>query len=299
MATQLHINECIDSKDMAIARKNELDLPRDLAVSLGNEAVEIVRSGKYRSPRGTEVVIAEAVSKAIASKLSIPPATVLPAASNGGFETTVVEVANETTLGAARRLRALGHEPLALNFANGKYAGGGFLSGARAQEETLCRSGALFATLDGDPMYAAHARRPTPDSTDWCILSPEVPIFRTDQGTLLEEPWNLSIITCAAPVASRIGQGKAIVLMRQRIERILMVAHAYGYEALVLGAWGCGAFGNDPRETAKALFAALEGPMAGCFRYVVFAVTDWSDERRFLGPFRDEAAARPRIQSTT
>ena len=61
----------------------------------------------------------------------------------------------------------------------------------------------------------------------------------------------------------------------------------YGYEALVLGAWGCGAFANDPYRTAVDFRKALETDFRGYFSDVVFAVTDWSRERRFLGPFRD------------
>ena len=55
----------------------------------------------------------------------------------------------------------------------------------------------------------------------------------------------------------------------------------------MLGAWGCGAFGNDAERTAGDFRRALEGEFDGAFSDVVFAVTDWSPERRFLGPFRD------------
>jgi uncharacterized protein (TIGR02452 family) len=54
----------------------------------------------------------------------------------------------------------------------------------------------------------------------------------------------------------------------------------------VLGAWGCGAFGNDPNRTAVDFREALENEFRGAFSDVVFAITDWSPERRFLGPFR-------------
>jgi uncharacterized protein (DUF1810 family) len=177
--------------------------------------------------------------------------------------------------------------PLALNFANGVTPGGGFLNGARAQEETLCRSSALYLTLMGDRMYKEHAERPFRDSTDWCILSPDVPVFREDDGTPLEEPWFLSFITCAAPEAKKIGTQTAADLLRQRIHRVLAVAHAHGFEALVLGAWGCGAFGNDPHRTAADFRNALETGFRGAFSEIVFAISDRSPERRFLGPFRD------------
>jgi uncharacterized protein (TIGR02452 family) len=198
-----------------------------------------------------------------------------------------VQVSNETTLAAAFRLVEGGLRPLALNFANGVQPGGGFLGGARAQEEVLCRSSALYQTLVGDPMYEAHRERPRPDSTDWAIHSPDVPVFRKDDGTVLENYWLLSFLTCAAPYAPAIGQPESAELLRQRIRRVLAIAHGCGYAALVLGAWGCGAFRNDPHRAAVDFRQALENDFAGAFSDVVFAITDWSPERRFLGPFRD------------
>jgi uncharacterized protein (TIGR02452 family) len=183
-------------------------------------------------------------------------------------------------------LKDAGERVLALNFANGIHPGGGFLSGARAQEEVLCRSSALHATLQGDPMYAAHRQRPRPDSTDRAILSPDVPVFRDEDGTALDSPWSLSILSCAAPYAPAVGQPRAGDLLQARIRRVLAIARAYEYSALVLGAWGCGAFGNDPVRTARDSNTALF-EQAGGFSEVVFAIADWSPERRFLGPFRD------------
>jgi len=166
----------------------------------------------------------------------------------------------------------------------------------RAQEETLCRSSALFATIEGDPMYAAHRSRSDQASSGWAILSPDVPFFRADDGSPLDRPWLLSVLTCAAPVAQRTAMGTgedavAALLLCARIHRVLAIAEAYRFEALVLGAWGCGAFGNDAPRTARDFREALTGPFLGAFREVVFAIADWSSERRFLGPFRDALAA--------
>jgi len=73
--------------------------------------------------------------------------------------------------------------------------------------------------------------------------------------------------------------------LEKRIHRILEVASAYDYDTFVLGAYGCGAFGNDPYPAARDFRNALEGDFAGHFSELVFAVTDWSVERKFLGPF--------------
>jgi uncharacterized protein (TIGR02452 family) len=112
-----------------------------------------------------------------------------------------------------------------------------------------------------------------------------------DNGTELPQPWLLSFITCAAPYAPAIGQPAAQDLLRKRIHRVLAIARAYGYAELVLGAWGCGAFANDPHRTAADFRQALENEYRGAFSDIVFAVTDWSEERKFLGPFRDAFAA--------
>jgi uncharacterized protein (TIGR02452 family) len=283
----LKLQTCLDSSQMAEQRRHELSIPRHLASELGKSAVAAADSGRYLRPDGKPVDWGDAVRTAIASKVSIPPDTNLLTRGAASFSETRVTVTNETTLGASRRLIEDGSRPLALNFANGVHPGGGFLNGARAQEEVLCRSSALFATLEGDAMYEAHRQRPRPDSTDWAIYSPDVPVFRNDAGTTLEEPWLLSFITCAAPYAPRIGQSEAADLLQKRIHRVLSIANAFGYTTLVLGAWGCGAFGNDPRRTAIDFRAALESRFDGAFSEVIFAITDWSPERKFLAPFCD------------
>lgn len=271
---------------MAGARRRELDVSRDVAQFLGRSAVEAARSGRYDCD-GKPVDWSALVEAARSKKVSLPPDAPLPRCARPPFPETRVHVANETTLGAAERLTAAGHTPLALNFANGITPGGGFLHGARAQEEVLCRSSALHATLEGDSMYAAHAKRPLPDSTEWTILSPDVPVFRRDDGTPLERPWLLSFATCAAPYAPTVGQPRSGDLLEARIRRVLAIARAYGYATLVLGAWGCGAFGNDPRRTARDFRRALDGEFDGAFSDVVFAIADWSEERRSLEPFAD------------
>lgn len=276
---------CQDSPEMAQLRRAELAIPRSRAAELGEEAVAAIDSGEYVAESGSVVDWSQQVHTAHLNKITIPPEDSLPEHAPTTFHETRVMVANQTTLGAARELVQRGGKPFALNLANGVIPGGGFLGGARAQEETLCRSSALYKTLVDDPMYDAHSRRPLPDSTDWAIYSPGVPVFRRDDGTALDEPWLLSFLTCAAPYAPHVGQPDSGDLLRKRIQRVLAIARAYGYSSLVLGAWGCGAFKNDPVRTAQDFRGALEGDFDGAFNEVVFAVADWSPDRRFLGPF--------------
>lgn len=278
---------CQDSAEMALINQRQLYIPRHTAISLGQSAVTAIESGHYTDANGKQIDWRESVQQAIDSKISIPPDKALPCPPIQHRHRTRIQVVNENTLVTARRVTQQGPHPLVLNLANGVHPGGGFLNGARAQEETLFRSSALYATLKNDPMYKAHSRRELPDSSDWVIYSPHVPVFRDEMGIALDHPWLMNVITCAAPYAPTVGQPTSSTLLRQRIHRILFIARSYGYRSLILGAWGCGAFGNDAEQTARDFRLAFENAFCGDFEHVWFSISDWSPERRFLKPFAE------------
>ena len=288
----LELTASEDSDRRAESARSRLMLERSHAARLGRSAVEISRAGKYERADGTTVDIGDGVKRAIESKESIPPDEAFSVPDEPRFASTRVWLINDTTLAVARELADEDENTAALNFASGVNPGGGFLKGARAQEETLCRSSALYVTLKGDPMYDAHRKQSAPESSAWIIRSPNVPVFRNDAGEPLDESWRVTFLTCAAPNASRVGSKRSHELLDQRIHRVLELSAARGQSTLVLGAWGCGAFGNDPNGVAPMFKKHLED-FAGCFRTVVFAVTDWSKNRRTFGPFAS-ALARAR-----
>src|SRR5207244_3589918 len=158
---------------------------------------------------------------------------------------------------------AEGFRVVALNFASARHPGGGFLGGARAQEESLCRSSALYACINGNPMYAHHAPLTGGFYTNYAIYSPDVPVFRSDGGDWLDEPYLCSFITSPAVNvgALRGGESGDVIRdeMRERIEKVLAIAAAHGHIAVVLGAWGCGVFRNDPEMIAELFARALRG----------------------------------------
>lgn len=274
----------IDSAELGARWQSLLDIDRGVARALGLEAIDWIAEGRYVAPSGRVVDIATLVDASMAATVSVPPERSVSQPA-GTMSSTLVDVSNESSLAAAARLMDEGHVPLVLNMASGISPGGGFLSGARAQEEYLCRSSALWATIRDDEMYPTHATREDYESSDWMIVSPQVPVFRDDAGSPLEQPWHANVITSAAPVAHRVGAERSALLMERRIDRLLAVSAEHGYRALVLGAWGCGAFGNDVHATARAFRTALVEHYAGVFHRVTFAITDWSPDRRFLGPF--------------
>ena len=223
--------------------------------------------------------------------VAYPPDTELSAVPPGSH-VTQFDVRNETTLVAARRMAEAGRRPVALNFASARRAGGGFLNGALAQEESLARSSGLYACLVDNPMYAYHRTGRNALYSNYALYSPAVPVFRTDDGALLEEIYHCAFISAPAPNAHALGRRAArrmprvLRVMAERIAKVLTIGAAHGHDTIILGAWGCGAFGNDPAEVASLFHAALTGPFQGVYQTVVFAVLDFSPEERFIGPFR-------------
>lgn len=237
---------------------------------LADQTLEILQHGRYTSSLGTDVDIAAALDACReATRLYSPESlqqlrtTVL--AQPPPEQRLRIDVANETTLqGIAALVTEFGDSSIAaLNFASARNPGGGFLGGAQAQEESLARSSGLYASqlMAGD-FYERHRRAPSLLYSDAMILSPHCPVFRSDDGDLLPAPPRVCFITAAAPNAGAIADQRPFELpqidttLQRRAEAVLTLAAAHGYRHLVLGAWGCGVFRNDPAKVA-ATFAQL------------------------------------------
>lgn len=135
-----------------------LKISRDRAAELGRETVAILKAGSYETSTRGRVHIRAAVDKAVAETVTYGPTDELPQ-QGPHAGTMTVEVRNMTTLAGVRLLQAQGRDPAALNFASATHPGGGFLTGALAQEEYLARSSGLWACLAANPMYDFHQGR--------------------------------------------------------------------------------------------------------------------------------------------
>lgn len=275
--------------------------------AIAGETERIVAQGGYTAPGGQWVDITDDVARAVAeTRLYAPGDAVAPPPSGGAprcappaggsLDEARYEVTAESSLAAARRLATDGEPVAVLNFASARNPGGGYLNGAQAQEEALCRASALYRCLRRAPeYYAAHRADPSPFYSDRVIHSPAVPVFRDDRGRLLGTPYRVGFLTSAAPNAGVVARRDPRAVARlpaallARGGRVLEVAAAHGYRRLVLGAWGCGVFMNDPAQVAAAFHAHLTGTgrFAGRFDRVVFGVLD----RRDPSPVRAAFAA--------
>ncbi len=275
-------------------------MSRGLRAKQGQETVGICDRGWYELPGGERVDIRKAVSQCVKNTtLHLPTELqrladqLQPAARSTSTE---FHITNETTLAAARRMVCAEGKTktLALNFASAKSPGGGFLGGSQAQEESLARSSALYPSLISQTgYYEANRVYRSALYTDHMILSPDVPVFRDDDGEFLPQPYLLSFLTSPAVNAGAVAansphlNSQVLPTMKVRLTKLLTLAAVKGYEHLLLGAWGCGVFRNDPVAVANLFAAALldDSRFHDRFASVRFAVLDTQPGARIITPF--------------
>lgn len=270
------------------------------------ENFRIVSAGGYALPDGTRVELADAVAAARAGTLLHRPDELSEAldalltAEPRLDGPARVDVAEEKTGEGGRRLaRETGRVPAVLNFASAKNPGGGYVGGARAQEEDLCRCSALYETLmERSEYYEANRACGQLYYTDHMIYSPAVPFFRGEDYELLGEPVALHVITAPAPNAGEIlrrdpeAGAEIEAVYRRRAGLVLALAAQQGVEDLVLGAWGCGVFRNQPAQAAAAFKHWLDKPpVRHAFRTVRFSIYDPGANKSTLSAF--SAAVSP------
>ncbi|QZN78111.1 MULTISPECIES: TIGR02452 family protein [Paenibacillus] len=286
---------------------------RSKRANIAQQTLTILDEGQYVNGYDRKVEISNDVQQAIRNSVLYRPAElsalgekrrteahvgIQPVASSAEVEAVSVriEVTGETTLGAASRLTvAEGREDVVcLNFASAKNPGGGFLGGSQAQEESLARATGLYPCIaQMDEMYDYNRKQRSGLYSNYMIYSPDVPVIRDDEDRLLDKYYVSSFITAPAVNAGVVKErGEADDLqiesvMKERIRYILDVASANGHRTIVLGAYGCGVFRNDPAVVAKYFHDVLVGEACkDAFERIVFAVYDRSAGQRTLKAFQ-------------
>lgn len=270
--------------DPAIAKRKALN------TAIFNDTTLIIKAGAYTSPTGKQIVLQmdKMLAGAACYHKELP---VQDAPSVEGGSRIMVE--KNDCLVAAQRLVQEGYHPALLNFASARYPGGGVENGARAQEETICRRSTLTRSLY--TFDRAHAAKygynhcpgnnyPLNNLNFSAIYSPAVTVFKEGlECTLMENPYQVAVITCAAlnlngqhdikltPDGHMSLQAKEITA--NKVRTIFRIALMHGHDALVLGAFGCGAFKNPPAEIAAIFHRVLNEPeFKDKFRLVTFSI---------------------------
>lgn len=205
-----------------------------------------------------------------------------------------------------------------LSFASPLRPGGGFLDGANSQEEFLCARTTLYPSL-----WDSYYRLPEVGG----IHTPDVLVFRDSTPEANEiakrDRYFVDVISagmmrfpdtkarfderdpacsCGVSYCDRDRE-----LVSHKMRAVLRVAESKGCERLVLGAWGCGAYGNPVGEVAKIWRKVIAGsprqrrPNAERWegiKEIVFAVPDRSMLREFERAFSGVLATDPLTTTT-
>ena len=173
----------------------------------------------------------------------------------------------------------------ALDFASYRHPGGGYANGSLAQEEAMCSESNLYNILDKHwTRFYEPNKSSLNDSlyTDKAMLVPDV-IFERGRAKAIAD-----VIVCAAPnigaaKKNRVSDEECIQALSERIEAVMKIAAQNEADYLVLGAYGCGVFKNDPEKVAEMFMRWLDGN-PGYFKEVIFAIKPGGPN---FGAFKD------------
>ena len=204
-------------------------------------------------------------------------------------EPAKIIISKKRTFEAAQAYTGKGDKVCVLNFASSANPGGGVTNGSSAQEESLCRVSTLYFCLDIDEMwekfYMPHRALHSPLHNDDIIYTPDIVVFKTDTSSpslMTKDKWfKTDVITCAAPnLRGRDDRfGDEVLLSDEELEklhkkrdrRIFDVAVQNNVDVLILGAFGCGAFRNNPAVVARVMLD-LAKEYAHAFKVIEFAI---------------------------
>ncbi len=195
--------------------------------------------------------------------------------------------------------------PLVLNFAHPYTPGGDVLLGARRQEEDPFRRTTLGASLtspEAAQFYRANRAMGKKMFSNAAVVSPCVEVFRNACGSYRSTPFTIAVLSMTAPYAADLGSlnhAALFQILKARVLGMLGIAVEREHRSLVLGSWGCGAPGSDPRLVARAFaeaFSELEeatrradgGPARFPFDHVCFAVPDPTEDQRVFRAFEKQ-----------
>ena len=273
--------------------------------AMAQETLAIIKRGFYEPPsnqtagQGTKITVKEDLEQSVRRSTLISPAEgeKILEKYRAGTRCSQPEtrVENLSTVEAIRILASEGKTDIGvLNFASAKNPGGGFLNGAMAQEESLAVSGTLYPTLTAhEEYYRENRAHRSMMYLDYGIYSPDVVFFRDETFQLTETPAKASVLTLPAVNMGQVlfrreNREEAEKVMRRRMRLALGIFAEHKAKHLVLGAYGCGVFRNDPKKIAAWWRELLEDGMGRYFDSVFHAVLDRSKDKRCITAFQEQ-----------
>lgn len=261
---------------------NDLLIDREDSRAMCRETQAISAMGWYTNLHGHHVDIRAMRDAATQGRVAYRPGMISQVGAPRHAQVHTF-VTNQTTLAVAEARLAQGYRVAIFNLASAVSPGGGWLKGSQAQEESLARASVLVHTIRDDEFYFDQTHQRNPFYNDTVIVSPGVPFFRRHNGQFVDTPWQADVITSAAVHAKAVRkympyrEGEIVPIMRQRTQKVFQLATTLDADILILGAWGCGAFGNDPEVIAQIMEDTMQVVDMRRFVAIDYAVVDLYD----------------------
>jgi uncharacterized protein (TIGR02452 family) len=256
------------------------------------DTLSTLRKGGYQSPSGKEIRMDVAGP---ASTAALWRSAGTQGVRPGSYRTQITVIERDC-LEIAQILATRGN-PIVLNMAADGHFGGGFLDGARAQEEDLCRRSGLSFAMDtqfGVQKTNFYPLRNNGDAAGVYVAN--VPVFRGGYESgyqYLEQPFAVAFASVAAfrkPALETAESGELRLskhhadVTREKIRTVLEMAYRNGHKSIVLSALGAGAFANPPKHIAELFREVIEREYPNCFEEIVFAIIDYHNTRQPHNP---------------
>jgi uncharacterized protein (TIGR02452 family) len=175
-----------------------------------------------------------------------------------------------------------------LNMASDMKPGGGVEKGSTAQEEDICRRTDLYVALRPyySPLWTFKLQEdrkieyPLPQNRPVAIYTKDITIYKDMYGNDYSEFYSCDVVSMHAirrPALLSNGEMSESdkLLTKRKIEYMLDVCLSNGCSTLVLGAFGCGAFKNNPQNVSDIFYSVFQDEKyRDKFSYVLFAVYD-------------------------
>lgn len=198
-----------------------------------------------------------------------------------------ISVIDADTISAAWNAHAEPSAKIAiLNFASFRHPGGGFMTGAMAQEESICHHTNLYNALVAQQAWYDENEHIINRCLyqNRAILTYDVSIIARGIGKFVpvENVFQADFLTCASPNAGAaakkgVSEEEINCAIEQRVSYAVELLAGRGYTHTILGAFGCGAFHCNPRVVAEAFRRSVE-KSANAFDKVIFAIPNGNNK---------------------
>ena len=178
---------------------------------------------------------------------------------------------------------------MVLDFASFKRPGGGFMTGSTAQEESLCERTDLYPYLDNRRASSWYV-----ENKRFCkdnYLKPAASLYNDNQILVSDVRFfdnreidvaTASVLVTAAPnhkayIDGSVGGNYPVNIqeymdaLESRIRSIFWTAYNSNFDTLILGAFGCGVFGNNARDVSFYFYQYIK-KFAFMFKRIIFAI---------------------------